>query len=510
MRSSRIESFMLPLVFLVVMTAIPSGCLDERNLPPGDVLSDEVIGEVSLADVRCVPACDGVECGPDGCGGSCGECTGGSVCVDGDCVCSAEHHKDCAAGDVYWFDSCGVQGDKYEECGDHACSGGVCQSASCPDGFCNGAETQCSCEQDCGLCAGCCSGQVCELGAAPAQCGKDGGACQDCTADDESCVNQQCECDCGDGMCCDTETCSTCPGDCGECPGQCGDALCDMGLEECVQAISGGLVCVPKSVSIPAGTFWMGCNNCAGSTVNDTDCGSNEHSYHLVSLDAYEMDRTEVTAEQYGACVSAGICTTPGTGSNSTWQQAGEGDHPINYVSWSQAWAYCEWTGKELCTEAQWEKGARGGCEHNGGSSNCKAESRKYPWGNDSPTCSLAVMSGCPGDTQPVCSVSPAGDSPYGLCDLAGNVWEWTADWYQKDFYCDGDAASGDGYCTKCSWWPGSPDAWLNPYCDIAGLFRVGRGGSLFYTGNLRVSNRSDVDPSGNNYGIGGRCCRLE
>ena len=188
------------------------------------------------------------------------------------------------------------------------------------------------------------------------------------------------------------------------------------------------------------------------------------------------------------------------------------GDHPINYVNWSQAYDYCLWAGKELCTEAQWEKGARGGCEHNGGASSCKAQSRKYPWGNEAPTCDLAVKSGCAGDTQPACSRSPDGDSPYGLCDMAGNVWEWTADWYQKDYYCDGDAATGDVNCTECGSWPGSPAAWSNPFCIISGSARVSRGGGFvgdFYD-FLRVSYRDFVAPSYSYGYLGFRCCRSE
>ena len=273
---------------------------------------------------------------------------------------------------------------------------------------------------------------------------------------------------------------------------------------------TGGFACAAKMVEVPAGTFWMGCNNCAGSEVNDADCDSGEHPYHKVYLDAYEIDRTEVTAVQYEACVSAGGCAPAGTGSCATYQVAGKENHPINYVDWFQVESYCLWAGKELCTEAQWEKGARGGCEHNGGESNCKAQSRKYPWGNESPTCDLAVKSGCDGDTQPVCSVSPAGDSPYGLCDMAGNVWELVADWYLKDYYCDGDGANGDEYCTECGFWPGSPNAWSNPFYTLGGSYRGLRGGSFYYFDfYLRVSDRYSGPADGSDY-LGGRCCRSE
>ena len=315
---------------------------------------------------------------------------------------------------------------------------------------------------------------------------------------------------CGNGICEGEEDCSTCAADCGECAGEC-DPPCDPELEVCVQATTGGWVCSAKMVSIPAGNFWMGCNNCPESAVNDTNCNSSEDPYHEVSLDSYEIDRTEVTADQYAACETADGCAPAGTdASECTCHEEGMGDHPINCVDWSQAEAYCLWVGKALCTEAQWEKGARGGCEKNGGPSNCEAQSRKYPWGNDTATCDLAVKYSCAADTQHVCSRSPAGDSPYGLCDMAGNVGEWTADWYLEDYYCDGEAASGDEYCAECGSWPGFPAAWSNPDGPGTGLFRSDRGGSFGTTVYLRVSSRHPRYPPDISGNLGFRCCRSE
>ena len=323
----------------------------------------------------------------------------------------------------------------------------------------------------------------------------------DCEAD-EYCEAGICLSLCGNGLCIDPgEDCWSCLADC----------ACNSELEECEQVATGDWACIGVMVEVPAGNFWMGCNNCDGSVVQDGDCAPREHPYHYVYLDTYHIDRTEVTEAQFGACESAGACTLPGTGSFSTWQEPGMGDHPINYVMWDQAGDYCTWVGKELCTEAQWEKGARGGCEENGGASNCKAESRKYPWENDTPTCNLAVMEGCGGGTQSVCSLSPAGDSPYGLCDMAGNVWEWVSDLYQKDYYCDGVAAAGDEFCTECDSWPGDPSAWISPEGPESGSFRVLRGGGF---GNgfdlLRVSNRSSYEPSTISGTLGFRCCRSD
>jgi len=267
-------------------------------------------------------------------------------------------------------------------------------------------------------------------------------------------------------------------------------------------------------VEIPAGNFWMGCNDCVPSAVNDSSCWYDEHPYHEVYLDGYEIDRTEVTAAQYLACKNGGGCSAAGSGDVATYEVPGMEENPVNYVTWPQAKEYCQWVGKKQCTEAQWEKGARGGCEKNGGPEKCKAQSRKYPWGNDSALCQFAAHSKCDGDTQPVCSVSPAGDSPYGLCDMAGNVSEWTADWFQKDYYCDGEGASGDEYCTQCGSWPGSPNAWSNPFCTIGGIsldHRSCRGGS-FKTDDhtLRVSYRDYYGLSSSAPFLGFRCCRFE
>ena len=488
-----------------------NGCTDDScdpatgcvNIPNTDSCDDD--NDCTHTDLCSNGTCGGTEyeCDqPEQC-----ETVEGATCIgDGTCTYPTAPMDSMPCDDG---NACNVG----EACADGACAGGgeldcddgnVCTDDSCnPVSGCVHVYNSKPCSDD-DLCT---TGDHCSNGS----CVTTGTV--DCE-ENEFCEAGLCQPLCGNGICDLEDTCETCPGDCDVCPAGC-DPPCEWSKEECILATTGGWFCTPRMIEVSAGTFCMGCNNCAGSTVNDTDCYDREHPYHEVYLDSYEIDRTKVTASQYLSCVTAGGCTIPaGIGSNDTYQVAGKEDHPINYVDWSHGEAYCQWAGKTLCTEAQWEKGARGGCEHNGGVLNCKAQSRMYPWGNDAPTCSLAVMFGCSGDTQSVCSLSPAGDSPYGLCDMAGNVLEWTADWYGSDYYCAGsgaDTSSPWTFCTECGSWPGSPAAWSNPGGPGSGSSRGIRGASFsFDVVFLRVSSRYSAAPSAVGDGLGFRCCRSE
>ena len=190
--------------------------------------------------------------------------------------------------------------------------------------------------------------------------------------------------------------------------------------------IQDGTVCkavkVPSGmVHVPAGEFQMGSSSGAAA----------EKPVHEVYVSGFFIDTYEVTVDEYKRCVDAGECSTPKYEhdylKHFNYGASGRGKHPINGVDWNQAKAYCAWAGKRLPTEAEWEKAARG------------TDGRKYPWGNEEPSCALAVMDdgdwGCGKDRTWEVGSKPMGASPYGAHDMAGNVWEWTADWYDKSYY---------------------------------------------------------------------------
>lgn len=179
---------------------------------------------------------------------------------------------------------------------------------------------------------------------------------------------------------------------------------------------------------VPAGEFMM------GSDDGDED----EKPMHSVYLDAFWIDRTEVSNQQYMECVADAACTIPSS-SYSTYGMdyydiSAFKDYPVTFVSLPQAKEYCEWAGRRLPSEAEWEKAARG------------TDNRKFPWGNEFNSAYLNF-----GDkngvekknlswddgyaaTAPVGSY-PMGASPYGALDMAGNVWEYVADRYDEEYY---------------------------------------------------------------------------
>ena len=202
----------------------------------------------------------------------------------------------------------------------------------------------------------------------------------------------------------------------------------------------------PEMVHIPAGEFLR------GSQKRNKRALASEKPQRRIYLEEYWIGKYPVTNAQYAVFVEATGRRPP-----EHWEggrpPAGKENHPVVNVRWWGALAYCRWltevTGKPYRppTEAQWEKAARG------------TNRRVYPWGNrwDSQKCN--TREGRKGDTTPVGAYSPAGDSPYGCADMAGNVLEWVADWYGEDYYARSSASQ-------------------NPYGPASGAVKVLRGGS--------------------------------
>jgi len=164
-------------------------------------------------------------------------------------------------------------------------------------------------------------------------------------------------------------------------------------------------------VYVPEGSFIMG-----------SDTGrSDEQPAHSVTLSAYWIDRTEVTNAMYALCVEAGQCEEPFHTDSPTrglyYGDATYDNHPVIWLQWAQANAYCTWAGRRLPTEAEWEYAARGD------------DGRTYPWGDALPSCDLTNHRGCVDYPAEVGSY-PDGASPFGVLDMAGNVNEWVSDWY--------------------------------------------------------------------------------
>ena len=313
----------------------------------------------------------------------------------------------------------------------------------------------------------------------------DGDACDDgdpCTSDDAcsagSCAGKAVA---EGGACDDGDACTTddvCTGS--ACAGK---ALVCAGAEVCHYGACGPI----KTTVVPAGTFYMGCN-----AALDAGCKQTEQPQHAVSLDAYRVDLFEATVADWGLCVKSGKCDVPvGTYAHCNWGSPKLAQHPINCVNWFQAADFCAWAGGRLPTEAEWEKAARGGCELYG--DDCAKKTPTWPWGEATPDCTRAVFDdesgiGCgSGGTAPVGS-KVAGQSPYGLFDMAGNATEWVGDRFDPWYY------------------NGSPSK--NPPGPAIGSQRGRRGGAIDgKAAHLRAARRDGDGPvHAHELAVGFRC----
>ena len=221
-----------------------------------------------------------------------------------------------------------------------------------------------------------------------------------------------------------------------------------------------------KWVSIPGGTFTMGCSP------SDTACESDEYPPHSVTLSGFQMLETEVTEAQYEAVMGENPSCSGGGG--------GGADNPVEFVDWANAKVFCEAIGGRLPTEAEWEYAARGGTE------------TRYYCGDDSKCLSSVAWYGAfQGPKHPVKQKEP---NAYGLYDMLGNVWEWTNDW--SDW-------NGESY------YESSPSS--NPQGPESGTARVTRGGHFGGENEqLRVSLRHGFNPSWFTDALGFRCAKSE
>jgi len=232
-------------------------------------------------------------------------------------------------------------------------------------------------------------------------------------------------------------------------------------------------------IFISAGDFVM------GSKSGDAQ----ERPVHTIYLNAYLIDQTEVTNGMYAACVNSGFCDPPRLNTSLT-RNTGDAyygnpefdNYPVVYVTWDNAKAYCRWADRRLPTEAEWEKAASW--------DDVQKKKYIYPWGN-SLDCSLANYMGtsddCKKDTTPVSNYLN-GASPYGVLDMAGNVWEWVADRYDPEYY-------------------GQPVS-SNPKGPASGDYIVVRGGSFLVGGlnGIRSTYRGTQTPDFASHNLGFRC----
>lgn len=527
------------------------GCHSGACSPDKTVICDDGNG---CTDDACDPA---TGCTVTANKASCSDnnaCTGGDGCLAG--ACKAGKQSTCDDNNGCTSDTCDMAVGCTSTNNQSPCSDGdACTKADqCADGAClPGPVTACDdanpCTDDsCHKAMGCLhvlavsvcdDGNICTIDACslPAGCTHTAAPASQLCSDGNPCTwGEHCSAGkCGGGA-------PTSPACCAAGGGQAKDG-------HCFWVDPSGR----KMTLVPAGKFWMGCNPTKDKS-KSCEAGSKaefvEAPQHEVALSAYWIDVHEVIVADYLVCQQAGVCT-PRVGETATELQGayqfdifgwfedklfepilvpldvmcsgikvdpkGNAPHPqwpVNCVRWNDARGHCNWRNAELPNEAQWEKAARGGCEHNGGAAQCKSLMRTWPWGEEIASCARALMR-LPDTVPPPgksiqsfythysCAMEwwnsgglpeapgskPAGASPCGAHDLAGNLREWTLDSYTPDFYAK------------------SPK--FNPVNFAPDKPKVTRGGGLAsFADDLRSSARRPFDPSLASATIGFRCVR--
>ena len=204
---------------------------------------------------------------------------------------------------------------------------------------------------------------------------------------------------------------------------------------------------------------------------------------HTVYLDAFWIYRTEVTNAMYQRCVEVQACPIPAWNHSNTRSEYYENptydDYPVIYVSWVHATSYCKWAGGRLPTEAEWEKAARG------------TDGRIFPWGDTTPSSQQANFRDSGNQDTVLVGTYPSAITPYGVLDMAGNVWEWTFDWFQSAYY---DVSPHE-----------------NPIGPATGSTRVMRGGSWHNSADgVRTVARASIKPEDTFNTLGFRCAQGE
>jgi formylglycine-generating enzyme required for sulfatase activity len=226
---------------------------------------------------------------------------------------------------------------------------------------------------------------------------------------------------------------------------------------------------------------------------------TDEHPQHTVDLDAYYIDQYEVTVEWYQRFMIETNRAAP-----SFWDEVElmrDAQKPVGGINWQDAHDYCQWAGKRLPTEAEWEKAARG------------TDKRTYPWGAAKPNSSTANFGKAYEPEKPYAEKLKAvgsyerGKSRYEAYDMAGNVWEWVADWYDKDYYQASPKKNPKG--------PSSGDlrvlrggSWSDTLADLRSADRAGGASGNNYPSHVRSVFWSRGDPSPRLVALGVRCAQ--